>query len=332
VPIISVRLPIARNLSASQAAQILGLALTGVLLVGLIVRPTISLHVLWDMVIPLLPAVFLINPMAWRNVCPLATINAFAGRRGMQQSLDVKQLHMAWGVGIGLLVLLVPARRFLFNADGTVLATTIVLVACAAAIAGVVFERRVAFCNGVCPVLPVEKLYGQSPLLRLGSARCSECSACTAAACLDVAGDKAVIQTLGDSRRSARWITSAFGLFALAFPGFVVGYFTTDNGGLGTALLVYGHVALWATASLLVLGATVWRLHVSARTALPMLGALSFATYYWFAATKLAGAYGGGARGAWGVRAVTALLLALWLWRWQHGARRSPSLTQLKRS
>jgi len=287
-------------------------------------RPQLSLHILWDMVIPLLPAVFLINPMLWRNVCPLATINAFTGRRGLGWRVDGPRLHLAWGVGIVLLAAMVPARRFLFNVNGIALAATIVGVAALALVAGLVFERRVAFCNGICPVLPVEKLYGQSPLLQVGSARCANCTVCTPAACLDLSADKAVAQTLGDSRRDARWLRSTFGIFALAFPGFVVGYFTTDNGAFATAPDVYLHVALWSVASLIVLGAAARLLGMSSRIALPVLGVLAISLYYWFGAPKLATAYGGGTAATWAVRGAALLLVLAWLWHWRHRRQGAP--------
>ena len=320
----SIRLPIAGEPAPYKVAQVIGLGLTGVLLAGLIVRPTLSLHILWDMVIPFLPAVFLIDPMLWRNVCPLATINAYTGRRGLARHIHRQDLRLAWAVGIVLLAVMVPARRFLFNVDGPALAATIVAVAVLAAVAGIWFERRVAFCNGICPVLPVEKLYGQSPLVRVGTARCADCTVCTGVGCLDLAGDKAVLQTLGEARRDSRWITSVFGAFALAFPGFVVGYFTTENGLLATAPAVYLHVALWSLGSFVLLGGIAKLTGVSSRVALPLLGALAIALYYWFAAPKLASAFGGGTVAMWVVRALAFTLVAVWLWHWRGSRRTGP--------
>jgi hypothetical protein len=219
---------------------------------------------------------------------------------------------------------MVPARRFLFNVNGPALAGTIVAVAALALVGGLVFERRVAFCNGICPVLPVEKLYGQNPLVRVGTARCATCTVCTVAACPDVAGDKAVPQTLGESRRDERWLTTSFGVFALAFPGFVVGYFTTDNSALAAAGDIYLHVALWSIGSLIVLGLVVRLFRVGSRTAMPALGAVAVSLYYWFAAPKLAAAYGGATLATEALRGAALVLVVAWLWQWRRRTGPAP--------
>ena len=297
------------------AAQMLALLLTVALLAGLAVRPAPTLHVLWDMVIPLLPAVFLINPIIWRNVCPLATLNTATGQRIGTRRLKGNALRASWAAGIALLLLMVPARRFLFNESGPVLALTIVAVAAIALAAGLLFARRAGFCNAICPVLPVEKLYGQYPLVRIGSARCAACSMCTPSGCLDMAGEKTLMQTLGPKRRSIRWLGTPFGLFSIGFPGFVVGYFTSENGAFSTAPDVYLRILVWSAASVLVLGALVITTRITARVALPLLGGLAFGLYYWFAAPALATAYGGGDAAGLLLRLAAGGLLAMWVVR-----------------
>jgi hypothetical protein len=146
-------------------AQILGVVLMLVLIATLVLWPKPTLHVLWDMVIPLLPAVFLVNPLLWRNVCPLATLNAVSGRVGYR-AFGGSTALTAWTAGIVLLLVMVPARRFVFNSNGPVLSLTIAAVAALALVAGVLYARRAGFCNAICPALPVEKLYGQAPLRR----------------------------------------------------------------------------------------------------------------------------------------------------------------------
>src|SRR5581483_4900875 len=96
-----------------RAAQMTGLFLTVALLAALLCWPKPALHVLWDMVIPILPATFLVNPLVWRNVCPLATLNASTGQHIGRRAIPSRLLHAAWIVGLVLLAALVPARRFL---------------------------------------------------------------------------------------------------------------------------------------------------------------------------------------------------------------------------
>ncbi|MEW5915566.1 MAG: hypothetical protein AB1762_04140 [Gemmatimonadota bacterium] len=300
---------------AHEAAQFLGLALTAVLLFGLVAQPRTTLHILWDMVIPLLPAVFLVNPMLWRNVCPLATLNVFTGARRSPGALSSAHLKAGWTIGLALLAVMVPARRFVFNSDGPMLALTIVVVACVALLAGVLAPRRAGFCNSLCPVLPVEKLYGQSPLVKIGVARCNDCSVCTPLGCIDLAREKAARQTLGPGAQTSGWIATPFGLFAAAFPGFIIGYFTLSDGSLATASVVYQHVIVWVLASVAMTAAIVLAFDVSARLGTAALGALAVGLYYWYASPTLSEAYGGGATAANALRAAALALIGWWFAR-----------------
>src|SRR5262245_36331186 len=118
-----------------RTAQALGLLLTVALLLGLVTRPELTLKILWNAVVPVLPAVFLVNPAIWRNTCPLATLTMLPGRRSAGRSIGESTVRTATIAGIVLLLVLVPARRFLFNTDGTALAVTVTAVA-ALALAG----------------------------------------------------------------------------------------------------------------------------------------------------------------------------------------------------
>ena len=309
-----VRLPLIESHPSWRAAQVVGVLCTVGLMIAFVVAPTPSLHLLWDMVIPLLPAVFLVNPMLWRNVCPLATLNDLTGHRRESPTLGVAWLAPAWAAGIALLVLLVPARRFLFNTHGLPMLVTVGAVAVLALASGFVVSRRAGFCNSICPVLPVEKLYGQAPLLHVGSARCTDCNRCTSLGCPDLAGRKSAVQSVvAPEQRS--WAFAPFGLFAAAFPGFIVGYFTIDDGPLASALAVYGHVAAWSAGSLLVALGLILGSRVRTAVALFLLGVASIIAYYWFAAPRLVTAYGGGLLMGEIVRAVALLGITAWALR-----------------
>jgi len=288
--------------------------LTVALLVALVRWPDPTLHLLWDMVIPLLPATFLVSPTVWRNVCPLATLNDLGGRRRAAPGLSTNLLGIGWMVGLVLLLLMVPARRFLFNEHGLILALTITGVAGLALGAGFLSSRRSGFCNSLCPVLPVEKLYGQSPLLAIGTARCADCNRCTPAGCIDLSGRRSMLQSVSASR-ARHWLLSPLGLFAALFPGFVYGYFTTVDGGMATALATYQWIGLWSVVSLVAAGVPVLVARVRAAVALPVLGGAAIAVYYWFAAPKLAEAYGVGVMVGEVLRVALLALVAGWMVR-----------------
>ncbi|MDT8340693.1 MAG: hypothetical protein RQ751_04200 [Longimicrobiales bacterium] len=287
--------PTSASDSLWRVAQGAGLVATLGLLAGLVLSPQATLRILWYGIIPVLPAVFLIHPGIWRNVCPLATLEILPQRRAGGVRLERDGARRALVVGLVLLAVLVPARRLLFNSDGPWLAGVIVGVALLALLLGLGSHRKARFCNALCPVLPVEKLYGQSPLLSVPNPRCAPCTACTASGCLDLVPTRAALEMAdpGD-RGGSRWLLTPFGIFAAAFPGFVVAYYLLGDVPASAWATVYGGVAAGSVASFALVGVVLAPARVPARTALPWLGLLAFLLYYWFGAPGVADAWSTG--------------------------------------
>ncbi len=298
-----------------KLAQFFGIVLTFVLLAGLIREPELSLKILWNAVIPLLPAVFLIQPEIWRNTCPLATLNVATGRRVGSRTISADAARRFGAVGILLLLLMVPARRFLFNTDGTALAITIIVVAVLAILLGFVFDMKAGFCNAICPVLPVERLYGQRPLFKAPNAHCAPCTLCTRKGCVDLVPLKSVEQTLGESAGAGRWLLTPYGAFAAAFPGFVIGYYTTTDTVLSAAGSVYAQVGLWMLGSYALIAVLALVLKIPGAVATIPIAGLSIGLYYWFAAPVVTDALSLAAWAPTVIRVAAFGLLAVWLWR-----------------
>jgi hypothetical protein len=258
-----------------------------ILLAVLVARPDLGLTILWNVLIPLVPASLLIAPMLWRNVCPLATLNMAPSRIGRGRHISNGAVLRAGSVGIVLLWVLVPARRFLFNTDGPILAATVAAVAVLALAGGYLFDAKAGFCNSICPVLPVERLYGQSPLVDLTNPRCVPCTNCTSRGCIDLSPSHAVPMTLGASRDSARWLLNPYGVFAASFPGFVFGYFTIADGPLSTAGTVYAHIGVRALVSYAAVAALTILFRLGAAQTMIVLGGLAAGLYYWFASPAI---------------------------------------------
>jgi hypothetical protein len=108
---------------------------------------------------------------------------------------------------------------------------------------------------------PGGKAYGQSPLpgrsavvLTAPGARCGGASPAGRQHGPDV----------GTRRRAGwRWLHSPMGVFAVAFPGFVFGYFATTNGSLESGVAVYREAGLWMVGGALVFGLLVAAFRVS---------------------------------------------------------------------
>ena len=312
---ITPRRPGPTGMALWKTAQWAGLIATIGLLVGLVTSPDLALTVLWNILIPLVPASLLISPAIWRNVCPLATLNVWSNRSSGGRVLTTALAPGAGLVGILLLALMVPARRFVFNTDGFVLAITVALVAVLALILGGFFQVKAGFCNAICPLLPVERLYGQHPLLNVGNPRCAPCTHCTVKGCIDLAPRKSIAQTLGAARRSHEWLTTGYGGFAAAFPGFVVGYYSTQDGPLAIAGSIYLHVVLWSLASYVATVVVVRALNMTASLAMVLLAGAAVGLYYWYAGSVIATELGLTGTGTAVLRVAGLTLVAYWLFR-----------------
>jgi hypothetical protein len=294
---------------------------TVLLVVSLVRWPTPTLNILWNAVVPVLPAVFLLNPLLWRNVCPLATLTTLTGDRIGTRAIASHAVRRTLVAGAILLMVLVSARRLVFNTDGPALAAVIVPVALLALAGGVFFERKAGFCNSICPVLPVERLYGQSPLLTLPNVRCPSCIGCTEQGCLDRSLAHATRTAIGPRAALPTWLHSPFGYFAAGFPGFVTGYFLVDNQPLSGAPRVALVIGTAIAVSVVTITAVVRLFRIPATLALPVLGALAVGLYYWFSGPAIAAAWHLPAATSWSIRAAALLLVGAWLLRALRGPR-----------
>jgi hypothetical protein len=291
------------------------LAAVPLLLAWLVLAPATALTALWYVAIPALPATFLVSTALWRGICPLGTLNEVGNRLGRQREPGPRLVLGLNIAGLVLFHLMVPARHFVFNANGPALAAAVAVVGGLAAGLGALFTVRSGFCNALCPVLPVELLYGQAPLISMNRGRCSTCTMCTPRGCLDLAGQKAVNQVLGPSRHSARWLVTPHGVFFAALPGFVIGYNQVKDGPLGGAAMVYATTLGWSLASLVAVALLVLALRLHSRVVLPLLAAAAGALYYWYAGPAITTHLGAGHSLGEAIRIAGIGVVATWLVR-----------------
>jgi nitrite reductase (NADH) large subunit len=312
-----------------------GMALLAVpvLLTWLLLDPANGLRFLWYVAIPILPATFFVSTRIWRGICPLATLNEIGNSLGRPRPLPAGTARWLAVGGLALFHLLVPARRFAFNEDGALLAITVVAVGGIAVTLGALFQVRSAFCNALCPVLPVELLYGQAPIARIERTRCASCSVCTPQGCLDLAETKAIPQLLGTARRTARWLATPYGAFFAALPGFIVGYNQVADGAPGTFGLVYATTLGWSLVSLAVVGLVVGVFRLDAARALPFLAAAAGGVYYWYAGPAIATQFAAPSLVAVAIQAIGIGLVAWWFGRAMdrgHGVRVSDGAASIR--
>ncbi|MGE0442956.1 MAG: hypothetical protein AB7S39_20935 [Gemmatimonadales bacterium] len=287
-----------------------GLGFVAVL--GLLVWwPSLGLAVVWGAAIPLVAASLFLSPVLWRGVCPLASLNEFGNRFGSPAEPTPATRRALGLAGLVLFHVLVPARLVLFNHDAAAVTAAALGLGALAALLGARFRVRSAFCNALCPILPVERLYGQAPVLELDRGRCGACTLCTPSGCLDLSGPKNVAQILGPPRRSGGWLVEPFGLFAAALPGFIVGYFLAPSGP-GSAFDVYLHTVAGAGLSAVIVGAAVLVADLRSAVVLPVLAGASGALYFYFTGPAMAALWGWPPILGRTLGTLVALLVAVW--------------------
>ncbi len=307
--------------AAWGAGRVVVLLATVAILLGLLRWPETTLALLWNLLIPILPASFFITPQFWRGICPLATVNQWCGGRFRNAHAGGKLLSAFNLLGIVLLLVMVATRRLVFNENGPVLAITILLVIAAAALLGALFSVRAGFCNALCPILPVERLYGQHPLVRLDNRRCHPCTHCVPKGCLEVDQPKSILHAIRTSGGKYAWLGTGYGILAASLPGFIVGYFTQENvswaatGAAWAAVSVYLWIAACSLVSCLAALVIVRALRLNAVVSLTLLAVSAGALYYWWAAPLIVGALQLPPIAAWPLRGLIYLLLIVWLIR-----------------
>jgi hypothetical protein len=272
---------------ALQAALLLaGLAI----FVALFAAPALGLTLLWGILIPVAPALLVFAPGLWRNICPLATMGLLPRHLGLsgRRRLSAEAQGVLVVVGLVLLLALVPLRHLLLDVSGPVTGLALAVVGIAAIAAGSLYEWKSAWCSGLCPVYPVEVLYGTRPALTMPNAHCTSCQRCTG-----VCPDSTPAMHPLTARTS--WGHALVGTIIVGgFPGFVWGWYqvpTRSPAPLWShAMESYG-MALGGLAATLVLFIILrsWidrgRLDVLVR----LFAAAAVSIYYWYRLPALIG-------------------------------------------
>ena len=289
------------------------LSVAGALALGtaLVVAPAWGLYLTWGLLVPLLPALLLLAPGLWRNLCPIAVLHQVPRRLGVgggRRPGPVVQTMAPLGAMVGLFVL-IPLRPALLNQSGPAVAGLLLGCAALGLAGGLLFAGKSGWCSTFCPMGPVERLYGLDPVLPVAHAHCRGCIRCTAP-CMD-RGEAGVAAEPARTRPGApRLRDTPAGIFAAGFPGFILGFFQVGDGpSLG---FVYLEVALYTLGSFLLVAAVQALLGYGLPAALRLSAALAAGLYYWFTLPAALAA----AQAMWGMGAPSPTLV----WAGQAGA------------
>ncbi|HEY5325604.1 MAG TPA: hypothetical protein VIJ27_01275 [Mucilaginibacter sp.] len=148
----------------------------------LLFYPALGILLFWNILIPVAPALFVVAAGVWRNVCPLATTNLLPRHLGLskRRKLSVKRLGIFNLIAVIALYVIVPLRHALFNTNGPATGLLIISMTVIGVTMGFFYEWKSAWCSGLCPIHPVEKLYGGNVLRPVPNAHCDQCMKCVA--------------------------------------------------------------------------------------------------------------------------------------------------------
>jgi hypothetical protein len=254
-----------------------------VLWICMFIKPALGVILFWNVLIPIAPALLVIATGVWRNICPLATTSLLPEHLGVSKGkkLSYSQRATLNLAGIILLFIIIPLRHLLFNANGYATAAILLAVAIIAIISGMIFERKSGWCSGLCPVHPVEKLYGSGVAFSLPNAHCSECVKCSVPCPDSTQNFTAFISHRIDSSKAIETLLIG------GFPGFIWGWFHvpdyTASFGWLQLLIAYGYpIAGTVLSILLYFGMKRLLSKRNKKIILNLFAAAAVSCYYWF--------------------------------------------------
>lgn len=280
----------------------------------LVADPADGLKLWWRLLVPLLPILFFVAPGLWRNICPLAASNQVPRLGRFTRALTLPDWWREYApvVGMVLLIVFVASRRTLFNASGPATAALVAAALVGGFAGGLAFKGKSGWCSSLCPLLPVQRVYGQTPFVTVPNTHCQPCVGCTKN-CYDFNPRVAYLADLYEDDPHYVGYRKAFvGLF----PGLVLAYFTLPDH-LGT-LDFYGLFGLYLLGSIGLFYVAEVLLKVSANKITSTFGAIAISIFYFYSAPILAGTLFGHADTpafVWPVRILVWALALIWLVR-----------------
>jgi hypothetical protein len=202
-----------------------------VILTCLLFFPKLGVLLFWNILIPVAPLLFVVALGVWRNVCPLGITTLIPRRWGLskRKKLNATQMGVLNFIAVIALYIIVPLRHAVFNRNGVATGIMIIVMAAIGVGLGLVYEWKSAWCSGLCPVHPVEKLYGANVITSIPNAHCDRCQNCVIP-CPD--------STPNMTPRSASktiWHRISGWMVVAGLPGFIYGWFRVpDSAGLGS--------------------------------------------------------------------------------------------------
>jgi NADPH-dependent 2,4-dienoyl-CoA reductase/sulfur reductase-like enzyme/ferredoxin len=279
------------------------------------VDPPVGLRIFWGVAIPLLPIFFFLAPGVWRNICPLASSNqlprALKWTRAMTPPQWLKR--SSYAISISFFVLFVSLRKLGLQTSGLWTGALLLAVIASAFTGGMIFKGKSGWCSSICPLLPVQRVYGQTPFLLVANTHCQPCVGCTKN-CYDF---NPKVAYLADLHAESSW-SAGRKYFIAAFPGLILGFFKVPSVPVASVGLIYGELALYVAASLAVFFLLDSFIGVSTHKLTTLYAVAALNIFYWFAFPVMVKAVSGSVSPVpltWAARAAVLALSAVWVVR-----------------
>ncbi len=271
-----------------QIAQLILWIIGVAMLFFLIFYPTIGIHLFWNILIPVAPALLVVASGLWRNICPMASTALASNHLNIskRKKLTKLQSSILYLIAVISLYMIVPLRHVIFNLNGPATALLIIYLALLATTLGSIYKDKSAWCSSLCPIHPVEKLYGGlNNKVLLSNAHCTTCTNCTAPCPDSVSNTKPLSSNANSYRRFADLLMIG------GFPGFIWGWFQVPDYAtvpsfevilLSYKLPLIGFITSMGLFLLL-------KKYVEEKTLIAYFAAAAVSLYYWFRIPALFG-------------------------------------------
>ncbi len=262
------------------------------LILILFVRPDIGLRIFWGVIIPTAPLLFFVAPGVWRNICPMAALNQTPRLFNFTRRMTAPKWFQEYGyvIAIAIFLIIVPNRKVLFNQNGPALALLMILLYSAAFIMGIYFKGKSGWCSSICPLLPVQRIYGQTPFLKVANSHCQPseaekggCVGCTKN-CYDF---NPHVAYLADLNEKDRHFSAYRKFFVGLFPGFIFAFYTLPNPPEIGIFAMYAWFVIYSLASAGSFFLLDSFLKVTPAKITTLYGAGAINLYYWFNSVTL---------------------------------------------
>ena len=305
-------------LRAWQGIRIASVLAYLALCVALFVRPAGGQFWFFKVIVPLLPILFFTAPGLWRNICPLAASNQAPRVFGFTRALTPPDWLRRYGALISIVLFfgITSTRIAFFNTNGAGLSVLLLLTIICAFSAGIAFKGKSGWCSSTCPLLPLQRVYGQTPFANVPNSHCQPCVGCTKN-CYDFRPSVAYQADLHDPDPS--W-SAPRKLFVSALPGYVLGFFLLVNHPGMPLPEVYLRLALFFVGSVGLFYAVQALLGLSTTVLIAIWASVAINTFYWFSGITLSDSFATitGIQVPWlrwPIRAIVLVLSLFWIAR-----------------